>query len=301
MFNVCLIYNFEGEANMSDTKMCPYCGEDIKIEAIKCKHCQTMLSKEDDELVGVTARPAEKKIKKPLWQKWWPWVAAFIVLFIVLIASLSNNDTSTSTPESQQLKPSVSTTSTSQTAESEATEEPIVEEKSDEEKEPEQQLPEVKAPDAAETSPGLADSATLGEKNAASKALDYLAYTAFSYSGLVDQLKYEGFTHAEAVYGVDRCGADWNEQAAKSALNYLRTMPFSYSGLVKQLEFEGYTNAEAVFGVDRCGADWNEQAALKAKSYLDFSSFSRDGLIAQLEFEGFTRQQALYGVQAVGY
>jgi hypothetical protein len=38
---------------MSDTKMCPYCGEDIKIEAIKCKHCHTMLSEEDDQLVGV--------------------------------------------------------------------------------------------------------------------------------------------------------------------------------------------------------------------------------------------------------
>jgi len=53
--------------------------------------------------------------------------------------------------------------------------------------------------------------ATLGEKNAAKKALDYLAYTPFSYSGLVEQLKFEGYTHEEAVYGVDKCGADWKE------------------------------------------------------------------------------------------
>lgn len=38
---------------MSNTKMCPYCGEDIEVEAIKCKHCQSMLSEEDDQLVGV--------------------------------------------------------------------------------------------------------------------------------------------------------------------------------------------------------------------------------------------------------
>jgi|GEM_PF-1542686 len=37
---------------MTDTKMCPYCGEDVKLEAIKCKHCQSMLSEEDDALVG---------------------------------------------------------------------------------------------------------------------------------------------------------------------------------------------------------------------------------------------------------
>jgi len=155
--------------------------------------------------------------------------------------------------------------------------------------------------DTSNTSPEETDSATLGEKNALKSALDYLDYTAFSYNGLVDQLKYEGFTHEEAVYGVDRCGADWNEQAALKAEDYLNYSSFSYSGLVEQLKFEGYTHEEAVYGVDKCGADWNEQAAKKAEDYLNYSSFSRTELIAQLEFEGFTRQQAEFGAQAVGY
>jgi len=142
---------------------------------------------------------------------------------------------------------------------------------------------------------------TLGEKNALSSALNYLAVMPFSHSGLVKQLEFEGYTNEEAVYAADNCGADWNEQALKSALNYLATMPFSKSGLVEQLKFEGFTNDQAVYGVDNCEADWNEQAALKAQVYLDTMSFSRDGLIAQLEFEGFTRQQAEYGVKAVGY
>jgi hypothetical protein len=99
---------------MSDTKMCPYCGEDIKFEAIKCKHCQSMLSKEDDQLVGAaTARSTAPKSKKPIWQQWWAWVAAIVVLFIIMLAALGGSDNSTtSTPGSQQQTPSVQTTET---------------------------------------------------------------------------------------------------------------------------------------------------------------------------------------------
>jgi SOS response regulatory protein OraA/RecX len=280
---------------MSDTKMCPYCGEDIKIEAIKCKHCHSMLSKEDDELVGVATRPTEKIIKKPLWQQWWPWVAAFIVLFIVLIASSGNNTSTSRTTGTETVEDSVEEELPEWlTLESSSTE-------GKEAKEPEPQMTDEEAPKTTDTSPEVKDSVTMGEKNAAAKALDYLAYTSFSYSGLVEQLKYEGFKHEEAVYGVNQCGANWNEQAALKALDYLAYTAFSYSGLVEQLKFEGFTHAEAVYGVDKCGANWNEQAALKAQDYIDYSSFSRAGLIAQLEFEGFTRQQAEYGVQAVGY
>ena len=48
---------------MADTKLCPYCGEDVKLEAIKCKHCQSMLSEEDNALVGAATpvRPQEEK------------------------------------------------------------------------------------------------------------------------------------------------------------------------------------------------------------------------------------------------
>jgi len=95
--------------------------------------------------------------------------------------------------------------------------------------------------------------ATLGEKNAALKALDYLAYTPFSYSGLVEQLKYEGYTHGEAVYGVDKCGADWNEQAALKAEDYLNYSSFSRTELIAQLEFEGFTRQQAEYGVQAVG------------------------------------------------
>ena len=145
------------------------------------------------------------------------------------------------------------------------------------------------------------DKTTMGERNAAKKALEYLRFTSFSRDGLIDQLEFEGFTRQEAEYGVDQSGANWNEQAALKAKEYLKFTSFSRSGLIDQLEFEGFTSQQAEYGVDQSGANWNEQAALKAKEYLKFTSFSRSGLIDQLEFEGFTSQQAEYGVQAVGY
>jgi len=56
------------------------------------------------------------------------------------------------------------------------------------------------------------------------------------------RVKYEGFTHEEAVYGVDKCGADWNEQAALKAQDYLDYSSFSREGLIEQLEYEGHAN-----------------------------------------------------------
>lgn len=152
----------------------------------------------------------------------------------------------------------------------------------------------------AEPTPTEDAGATVSQQNALESAQSYLAYSNFSYEGLVDQLEYEGYTSEDATWAVDRCGADWNEQALGSAQDYLDFTAFSYSGLIEQLEFEGFTTEQATYAADSCGADWNEQAALSAQSYLDYSSFSRDELIGQLEFEGFTHEQAVYGVDAVG-
>lgn len=95
--------------------------------------------------------------------------------------------------------------------------------------------------------------ATTGEINALEKALIYLNYTSFSRSGLIDQLEYEGFSTEEATYGVDNCGADWNEQAAKKAQSYLDYSSFSRQGLIDQLVFEGFTQEQAEYGVSAVG------------------------------------------------
>lgn len=94
---------------------------------------------------------------------------------------------------------------------------------------------------------------TLGQKNALSKAVSYLEWSAFSQSGLADQLEYEGFTPEEAAYAARNCGADWNEQAAKKAASYLEWSSFSRQNLIEQLEYEGFTHEQAVYGVTACG------------------------------------------------
>ena len=110
------------------------------------------------------------------------------------------------------------------------------------------------------------NNASIGEKNALKSAKSYLAFTAFSYKGLIGQLEYEGYSNSEATYAADNCGANWKEQALKNAISYLNYTAFSYKGLISQLEYEKYTHEEAVYGADNCGADWNEQAAKSAKT-----------------------------------
>jgi hypothetical protein len=97
------------------------------------------------------------------------------------------------------------------------------------------------------------DKTTLGETNAALKAKQYLRTMAFSRTGLIEQLEYEGYTPQQAEYGVDQSGADWNEQAALKAKQYLRTMTFSRTGLIEQLEYEGFTPQQAEYGVQAVG------------------------------------------------
>ena len=64
---------------------------------------------------------------------------------------------------------------------------------------------------------------------------------AFSRTGLIKQLEYEGFSAKDATYGVDASGSNWAKQAAIKAKEYLDTMAFSRSGLIDQLEYEGFT------------------------------------------------------------
>lgn len=93
--------------------------------------------------------------------------------------------------------------------------------------------------------------ATIGERNALRAAKNYLQSMGFSRKGLIEQLEFEGYTHNEAIYAVDNCGANWNAQAVRVAKNYLNIMPFSRKELLEQLEFEGFTNEEANYGVEQ--------------------------------------------------
>jgi hypothetical protein len=107
--------------------------------------------------------------------------------------------------------------------------------------------------DVPTPTPTPTSSSTVSQSNAVLSAQRYLKYSPFSRSGLIKQLEFEGFSNADAVYGVDKQNADWSAQAILSAQRYLKYSPFSRSGLIKQLEFEGFTNEQAIFGVNATG------------------------------------------------
>jgi hypothetical protein len=143
-------------------------------------------------------------------------------------------------------------------------------------------------------------SITVSQANAIKRVKSYLRTSSFSRARLIQQLEYEGFSNADATYGVDSENIDWRNQAVLRAKSYLQTSSFSRTRLIKQLTFEGFSDSDSVYGVDAQNTNWNEQAALRAKSYLQASAFSRDGLLRQLLFEGFTAEQATYGVGTTG-
>jgi hypothetical protein len=92
---------------------------------------------------------------------------------------------------------------------------------------------------------------TTAQQNARESAQSYLEYTAFSRSGLIDQLVYEKYTKADATIAVDSLHVDWREQAYKSAKSYLAYTSFSLSGLVDQLVYEGFSQADATYGASK--------------------------------------------------
>ncbi len=108
-------------------------------------------------------------------------------------------------------------------------------------------------PTKAEDKPAPASSQTTSQKNAVLKAKSYLGYSAFSRDGLVAQLEYEQFSHADAVYGADNSGANWNEQAAKKAKSYMEYSAFSRGSLIEQLKYEKFTQAQAEYGANAVG------------------------------------------------
>jgi len=94
---------------------------------------------------------------------------------------------------------------------------------------------------------------TAEQRNAVGTATDYLRDQHFSRKGLIDQLKFEGYSTHDATLAVDSLKVDWNAQAAGVAKDYLQDQHFSRAGLTSQLEFEGFTSSQAKYGVAHSG------------------------------------------------
>jgi len=101
--------------------------------------------------------------------------------------------------------------------------------------------------------------ATVSQQNALKEAESYLQSSAFSETGLIEQLSSEagsGFPRADAVWAVEHLHVNWNEQAVKEAESYLHTSSFSCQGLIEQLSSEAgskFTVAQAEYGAKKVG------------------------------------------------
>ena len=97
------------------------------------------------------------------------------------------------------------------------------------------------------------EGASANEQKVLDRALAYLNYSAYSYSGLVNQLINEGYTQEEADYGASHSKADWSKQAAKKAQEYIDSASYSRQELIDQLLYDGFTKDEADYGVAAVG------------------------------------------------
>ena len=116
-------------------------------------------------------------------------------------------------------------------------------------------LQSYRAQSGTETVGDYSESApkTAEQEQARGKAQRYLNQMAFSRKGLIGQLAYDGFSNDDATWGVDHCGADWNEQAGRMAQSYLGNMDFTREELIGQLEHDGFSAQEAEYGVSAAG------------------------------------------------
>ncbi|PKM72822.1 MAG: hypothetical protein CVU91_07285 [Firmicutes bacterium HGW-Firmicutes-16] len=205
---------------------CQNCGKQIPEGSTFCTECGASLVATVQPMQFSTPPIAAKPKKK----KTALWIILGIVALIIIIAIATGGDDKGNTKD-------------------EAT--PVVTETADV-KETDNNTVAPQQTSGADANNNTVD-LTMGQKNALQKAKDYLSMTAFSHDGLVSQLEYEGYSHDEAVYGADNCGADWSEQAAAKATSYLDMTAFSRDGLIEQLEYEGFTHEQAVYGAEANG------------------------------------------------
>lgn len=84
-------------------------------------------------------------------------------------------------------------------------------------------------------------------------AKEYYNNCVLSYPQLIYDIEGEGYTHEEAVYAADNCGADWFAKAKEYAEGFIELGTTTHDDLVELLEHVGFTHEEAVYGAEANG------------------------------------------------
>lgn len=88
------------------------------------------------------------------------------------------------------------------------------------------------------------------------RARALIAEKPYSYSGLVRQLRYEGFSLSDLLYGLSPDDFDWNEQAARKAQELVASGSYTRDALIEKLKSLSFSGKEAEYGADHCGQAW---------------------------------------------
>ena len=92
---------------------------------------------------------------------------------------------------------------------------------------------------------------TTALENAIESAEEYNKVLTYSKKGIIEILKYEGFSEDIAECAVKSINANWKENCVKSAYSYLDLFSFSKKELIHQLDYDGFTPEEIDYAMNQ--------------------------------------------------
>ena len=87
--------------------------------------------------------------------------------------------------------------------------------------------------------------------NAIESAEAYNKVFAYSKKGLIENLKYEGFSEEIAECAVKSINVNWKENCVRSAYSYLDLFDMSKKELIHQLDYDGFTTEEIDYAMNQ--------------------------------------------------